>query len=153
MDSNIPKELNLQTEVCKQRISMASSSSAYTEGRVKVDLCMEEQLFKDQPILLVPNLCCDLIIGHDILSLHDKLVINFKGKREKLHLTNNHISNPSNYTLAHASVDPPSLFSNLSADCHPIACRSRKYSDPEQKSIRDQDKHAGLSHITQQSET
>jgi len=37
--------------------------------------------------------------------------------------------------VAAAKIDPPLLFHNLTSDCHPIACKSRKYSEPDKQFI------------------
>ena len=46
--------------------------------------------------------------------------------------------NPSPYAshnLVAAKIDPPLLFYNLTGDCRPVACKSRKYSEPDKQFI------------------
>ena len=66
--------------------------------------------------LSVNNLFRDIVIEHDISCQHENLTINFGGKKPSLSICG----------LSTMMVDPPSLFSNLSPDCRPLAKNSRR---------------------------
>ena len=83
---------------------------------------------------VLDNLCCDIIVGHDILNKHDKLVINFGGQNSSFVVDN--ISH-SGFACALTPVifNPPPLFEHLARDVHPIACKSRRFSPDDQQFI------------------
>ena len=136
IDSKCVSELNLPVEPCREPINMASSSTVYSEGLVKVDLYFGKQVYRKQALLILPDLVSDIIIGHDILGQHERLIVNFDGEKEDISLAKNNIATNPTILLSSAHVDPPPLFSNLDPKCYPIACKSRKYSAPEQDFIR-----------------
>ncbi|GFW75326.1 adenylate cyclase type 6 [Trichonephila clavipes] len=61
------------------------------------------------------DLCCDVLIGHDILNRHSSVEIGFDGNRPPLTIC----------SLAVAQVPPVLLFSNLNPDCRPLVTKSR----------------------------
>ena len=77
-----------------------------------------------------------MIIGHDLMSHHKNLVVSFEGKRDDLRIDRN--SHVEFCSVAAANIEPPPLFSYLSDDCQPIACKSRRYSNEDQIFIQDQ---------------
>ena len=131
--------LNLTVFPGNQTVTMASSTKTNTTGLVKVELAIGKQVFDNQPILILPNMTFDMIIGHDVLGQFERLIVNLNGFREEIQLqTCDNDGAKVMSTLSHALVDPPSLFANLSPDCHPIACKSRKYSVPEKTFIHEE---------------
>jgi hypothetical protein len=56
-------------------------------------------------LLIIVHLCCDIILS---LTLTTTICV-----------------------LNQANIDPPTLFTNLTENVHPIACSSRKLSEPE----------------------
>ena len=64
------------------------------------------------------NLCCEVVLGHNFLNRYSHLTIPFGGTKPALQICG----------LATAKVQYPSLFSNLTSDCKPIAVKSRRYS-------------------------
>ena len=57
--------LNLTVFPGNQTVTMASSTKTNTTGLVKVELAIGKQVFDNQPILILPNMTFDMIIGHD----------------------------------------------------------------------------------------
>ena len=131
--------LNLTVFPGNQIVTMASSTKTNTTGLVKVELAIGKQVFDNQPILILPNMTFDMIIGHDVLGQFERLIVNLNGFREEIQLQTCYNDGAKVMsTLSHALVDPPSLFANLSPDCHPISCKSRKYSVPEKTFIHEE---------------
>lgn len=100
-------------------ISMAMSSMCTPiTGQCKVNLQVDEHSYHNIYLLIMKNLCADVIIGHDVLKHHSKLEIEFLGSKPPLKICN----------LATLSVEPVSLFTNLTENCKPVITKSRKYS-------------------------
>ena len=95
-----------------------SSLSTKTEGSCSVTINYQGQTYKDFRPSVMPGLCSDLILGLHFQSQHDS--VTFKYRRTKPPL--------SVCSLTTLNIKPPSPFSNLTADCHPIATKSRCYS-------------------------
>ncbi len=135
------QQLKLAMKPYTKTISLASSSCVQTAGTVPVSLQIEGHVYKDLRLSVLPGLCNDILIGHDLLSQHRRLVVEFEGHKSDMLLPNK----VSFCNLAEAIISPPSLFANLSNDCHPIACKSRTYSSPDQKFISGHLGHLGTS--------
>lgn len=111
------------------KISMANSSMV-TEivGSCRVNLRLDEFYYADVELLIMKDLCTDILIGHDILGKHSSVVVGFDGNRPPLNIC----------SLAIAQVLPVSLFSNLSPDCKPIITKSRRHTDEDNKFMNDE---------------
>ena len=81
-----------------------------------LDTVKQTLSIKDVPIL--PDLCADLILGLDFQSRHKNVVFNYGGPEPPLSVCG----------FSTLNISPPEPFANLSADCHPIATKSRRYS-------------------------
>ena len=101
------------------QVSMAtSSSSTKTEGSCSVTIKYQGQTYKDFRLSVMPGLCSDLILRIDFQSQHDSVTFMYGGTKPPLSVS----------SLTTLNIEPPSPFSNLNADCHPIAMKSRRYS-------------------------
>ena len=83
-----------------------------------VNLELKENFYSKIKLLVMRNLCCEVVLGDNFLNWHSHLTILFGGTKPALQI----------YGLATAKVQYPSLFSNLTSDCKPIAVKSRHYS-------------------------
>ncbi|GFX21450.1 retrovirus-related Pol polyprotein from transposon opus [Trichonephila clavipes] len=107
----------LKVEPYLGKISMANSSMVTeTEGVCKVNLKIENFIYQNVELLVMKDLCSDVLIGHDILNRHSSVEIGFDGNRPPLTIC----------SLAVAQVPPVSLFSNLNLDCRPLVTKSRR---------------------------
>ena len=99
-----------------------------TLGRCNVDISLQcYNTLENVRLLVLDGLCCDIILGHDVLSKHQKLILNFPGDKPPIEL-----QAVTCCALSMAKIDPPPLLiANLANNIHPIACSSRKYSEPE----------------------
>ena len=129
---NIVSRHNLSVYSSQNAISMATTSlSAQTSGYCKVDLTVNNQDYNDVRLAVLPQLCSDVILGQDFQRLHDSVTLKYGGNLPPLVICG----------LSTLCVDPPELFANLSADCHPIAAKSRRYSADDRKFIEMETKH------------
>ncbi|GFX05058.1 putative retrovirus-related pol polyprotein from transposon opus [Trichonephila clavipes] len=107
----------LKVEPYLGKISMANSSMVTeTEGVCKVNLKIENFTYQNVELLVMKDLCSEVLIGHDILNRHSSVEIGFDGNRPPLTIC----------FLAVAQVPPVSLFSNLNPDCRPLVTKSRR---------------------------
>ncbi|GFV22570.1 putative retrovirus-related pol polyprotein from transposon opus [Trichonephila clavipes] len=103
----------LKVEPYLGKISMANSSMVTEiEGFCKVNLKIENFTYQNVELLVMKDLCSDVLIGHDILNRHSSVEIVFDGNRLPLYITI--------CSFAVAQVPPVSLFSNLNPDCRPL---------------------------------
>ncbi|XP_047510256.1 uncharacterized protein LOC125053090 [Pieris napi] len=79
-------------------------------------------------LLIVKNLCADIIIGHDVLKEHSSLEFSFGGPKHPLQVCN----------VAEASVPAVPLFANVSPNCKPIAIKSRRHSKEDSEFIKEE---------------
>ncbi|GFY06678.1 putative retrovirus-related pol polyprotein from transposon opus [Trichonephila clavipes] len=94
----------LKVEPYLGKISMANSSMVTeTEGVCKVNLKIENFTYQNVELLVMKDLCSDVLIGHDIRNRHSSVEIGFHGNRPPLTIC----------SLAVAQVPPVSLFFNL----------------------------------------
>ncbi|GFY06659.1 retrovirus-related Pol polyprotein from transposon opus [Trichonephila clavipes] len=88
-----------------------------TEGVCKVNLKIENFTYQNMELLVMKDLCIDVLIGHDIRNRHSSVEIGFDGNRPPLTIC----------SLAVAQVPPVSLFSNCNPDCRPVVTKSRRH--------------------------
>ena len=72
---------------------------------------------------MFPRLCCDVILRQDFHKLHESVHLNYGGDSPPLVICG----------LGVLKIDPPELFANLTADCHPVAAKSRRYSTEDRE--------------------
>ena len=113
------QSLKLNVSPATDTISMASQSlTSQVSGCCYVNLRVKDRSFNNFKFLILPNLCTQVILGLDFLSLHKSVTMNYGGQFPALTVCG----------LSTLKMDPPSLFSNLTPNCKPIADKSRKYS-------------------------
>ena len=106
-------------------INMASTSlTKKTQGHCIVPLSYNGRMYT-QKLSLLPDLCADVILGHDFLGKHSEVNFPFDGPQVSLKILG----------VAAANVEAPSLFHNLTSDCKPIATKSRRYSELDERFI------------------
>ena len=117
-------------------ITLASGNHvSKTLGACKVNITLNNHNLENVHLLVIDKLCCDIIIGHDVLCKHEKLTIQFNGPSPPIELPSSSSSNTL-CLLSKANIDPPPLFDNVQDDIRPITCSSRKFSEPEQEFIQ-----------------
>ena len=122
---NIVHELKLTVNPFKSKVSMAESSlSVDIIGYVIINnMKMRGNNYANIKLLVLKNLCADVIIGQDILKQHDSLNLKFGGSKPPLSICG----------LTTPAITPPPLFVNVPPDCKPVAAKSRKYNSVDKK--------------------
>lgn len=116
---DLVKRLSLTLHHSSGTVSMASTSlSIQTLGFCKVNLRVNGKDYQDVHLAILPQLCSDVILGQDFQKLHGSVTLTYGGELPPLVVCG----------LSTLRVDPPKLFANLTADCHPISAKSRRYS-------------------------
>ena len=119
------ERLKISVSPAVGKVTMATTAfTTDTEGCCEVDIYVQGRSYKDVRMSVLPNLCSDVILGHEFLKLHDSIQLVFGGA-EELRVCG----------MTTLKVTPPSPFVNLSPDCKPIATKSRRYSVAEQRFI------------------
>lgn len=123
------RRLNLSVYNSCKKVTMASTHlSSCTLGHCVVSLCINSTHYDQIKLSILPDLCTDILLGHDFLSLHASVEISFSGSKPPLSLCN----------LTALSITPPLLFKHLSPDCKPIATKSRRFSEPDKLFIKNE---------------
>ena len=120
------EKLGLKIIPEKGEVALASSDHhAATEGFVTATLTVNGKKYPNIKLTLLNNACVDIILGLEFLALHKHIKMNFDGMEP-----------PLVCALGTIKGDPPSLFTNLTPDCHPIASKSRRYSTADRLFIK-----------------
>ena len=123
--SDIAKTNGWKVFPSTSNINMASTSlTRKTQGHCIIPLTYRDRQYT-QKLCLLPDLCADIILGHDFLGQHSEVRFPFNGAEDPLSVCG----------VAAADVARPSLFKNLAEDCAPIATKSRRHSEPDGRFI------------------
>ena len=123
-------ELDVNENDC-HNVQMASTNhESQTLGSICVDITIGEHVYHNCKLKILPELCCDVILGHDVLSQHEKVVIDFGGHRSPLNIDNISKSGFA-CSLTPMHIQPVPLFEHLNSDVRPIRCNSRQHSKPD----------------------
>ena len=129
VNSSIPQKYGWNVVPSTNVISMASTNlTRETKGHCFVEMKYGNTLYSNIKMSLLPNACADMILGHDFICRHSEMKIVLEGKYPPLVVCG----------VTAASVEPPTLFGNLSSDCKPIATKSRRYSVIDERFIENE---------------
>ena len=113
------KRLGLAVTPSSERILMASSShSSTTLGHCIVSLHLSGREYKNIKLSVMANLCCDVIHGQFSMRTFSWKYLS----EDRFHLS----LFVDSTSLQIKNVPYPSLFTNLTPDCRPIAVKSRR---------------------------
>ena len=116
---SLVKAADISVNSAVSQVAMATSSlSTKTEGSCSVTIKYQGHTYKDFHLSVMPGLCSDLILGLDFQSQHDSVTFKYGGTKPPLSVCG----------FTTLNIEPPSPFENLTADCHPFATKSRRYS-------------------------
>ena len=122
------KRLGLTVTPSSERILMASSSHSSTAlVHNIVTLHLSGREYNNIKLSVMANICCDVILGHSFLCEHSSVEIPFGGPLPPLTVCR---------LTTIKNIPYPSLFTNLTPDCRPIAVKSRRHSIPDTKFIQ-----------------
>ncbi|KAJ8891855.1 hypothetical protein PR048_004409 [Dryococelus australis] len=100
-------------------------------GKCCVDLSISEHTYTEIDLDILPRLCSNIIIGHNILNKHTSFEVVFGGKKTLLTIC----------AVTTAKVPPAILFANLSSDFRPITIKYRLQNDSDSKFIEKDVEH------------
>ena len=124
--NRLVRSFNLNPIPTRSSVCMAESTiTVKVLGNFTVDLQINDTNYGKIKLSVLENLCSDVIIGQDILSQHQELIVEFGGSKPPLSVCG----------LSTMNVEPLSLFSGLKPNCKPIAVKSRRYSQNDRKFI------------------
>ena len=120
------KFLNLPKYPEHRNIIIAQSSlSAKILGFCTVDLELGGKQCSKIRLSVLGGLCADLLLGLDFQSQHQSVIFHHGGPQPPLEVCGHSM----------LKVGIPELFANLTADCHPIVTKWRRYSHDDRKFI------------------
>lgn len=121
------KILNLKITSLRSIIRMASASlSAQSKGYCTVSLKLGDETYEKVTLHVLDGLCIDIILGTD-----------FQEQQESVRIAYGVSKPPISFAaLTTMNTDSPPLFVILTADCKPIAAKSRNNSKADQDFIR-----------------
>ena len=119
IDKSFASLLNVKQTATESNITLASTSSHIKlMAYCTCTLVMGTERYVNFRLNILPNLCANVILGHDFMSQHSTFSIDFNGNRPPITLAQ----------LSPMSIDCPHLFTNLSPNIKPIRTPSRRYS-------------------------
>jgi len=127
-DSKVLLDSNLLEALHTKPIFLATSITSDITGQCKVNLVILDHCYKQVNLSLLPDLCADIIIGHDILKNHASVKVVFGGGKSELTVC----------SVAASTVEPVSLFSNLKPECKPITIKYHRHSSDDLKFIENE---------------
>ena len=112
VNSSLAKDQKWPIHPTDNTVCMASTSlQSSAQGYCIVELEVKGNTYRRVKLLVLRDLCADVILGHNGLGQHASVEIPFGGDKPRLTLN----------ALATAEVAPPPLFANLSPECRPTA--------------------------------
>ena len=114
----------------KENVTMATSAlTTKMLGYCFTDIVLKERLYSNVKLYTLPSLCADIILGQNWQAQHESVTIHYGATAPSLNVCG----------LTAVDVDCSPLFQYLSADCKPIATKSRRYSKQEEGIIEPSD--------------
>ena len=111
------------------------------KGYCILSMTIQTQTYNDIKFSILDNLFPDIILGQNFMEKHSAIMLSFGGDLSPLNIC----------SLAVSNVTPPTLFSHLSKDSHPIVTKSRKYSHDDKSLIDSEIKRLLAKHIIEPS--
>ena len=111
---SVVRKLGLTFTQAHCGITLASSAKAIVLGFCRLDVTIANNQYSGTKFLVLENLFCNILLGHSFLRLHKSVSITFGG----------HLPEFATCNLTCMQVEPPSLFTNLSPSCKPVAMPS-----------------------------
>ena len=124
----VAERLNVKIHPSRTNITLASSQVSTTLGHCFVNLKVNENLYNNFKVSVLPKLCSQVILGQDFMEKHKSVEFYLSGSLPKLTVCG----------VACMSIDPPSLFPNLSKDTKPISTPSRSFSTSDSEFIHEE---------------
>ena len=116
------EKASLSIQPSSSTVFMAASELPINAtGYCRVNLEYQGCTYENLRLMVLPRLCADLVLGVDFQSKHTTVVFNYGGPEPPLSVCG----------FSTLNMDPPEPFANLTDDCHPVATKSRRYSQED----------------------
>ena len=137
--SDVVRRLKLPCTSHVLTLSLASTNKSICSSSYSCisELKINGFVHKNFKLSVLEGLCSDIIIGHDLLSKHENVVVTFGGTQPAMVI--DQITPKDSHqvcSVSKAKIDPPPLFHTLQKGCTPIICKSRPYSEDDLRFIR-----------------
>ena len=127
VSENVARKNQWLTFPSKTQIILASTRLvSNTKGHCFVSLIHKKTIYPGVKLSVLPDLCTDILLGHDFLERHKSVEIPFQGVQPSFSLCN----------LSASTLPSPALFANLDPTCRPICIKSRRHSFEDEHFIR-----------------
>ena len=127
IDTSLVQQLDIKVIPAKgERSSANASFTTKIEGECLINFTLDNCIYENVKVLVMENLCADVILGEDFMGRHKSAVFTFNGKEPTLQVS----------ALTTMKVPPPSLFMHLSSDCKPIAAKPRRHTKDDEEFIK-----------------
>nr|XP_039252837.1 uncharacterized protein LOC120330077 [Styela clava] len=118
--------LPIKRDTVRDKVAMASlACSMPIKGCTAADIEYQGRHYPKFNLRVMNDLCCDILLGIDFQGQHQSVTYNYGGDRPPMSVCG----------FSTFKSLPPEPFKNLTADCHPIATKSRWYSKDDRKFI------------------
>ena len=134
INENLARQLNLKIIPKEKAITMAQNNlTVKTKGVVQVNmtLALNNHLYKNTSLMVMPNLCSEVVLGKDFQRQHKMVSFVYGGDLPDLTV----VKREQCCLLEAANVEEPTLFPNINPSIKPIATKSRRYSKQDQEFI------------------
>ena len=122
----VAQALRLEIRSSRGRVTMAATDhTSEIVGTCQTTIAYKDNTYSNFQLSVLKSLCCDVILGLDFMRLHDSIEVKLGGERAPLIICG----------MSAFKVEPPSLFTSITSDCRPIACKSRRYSAEDRQFI------------------
>ena len=127
LDEEFAQENEVNIIPYQSIITLACSEvSQNCAGIAYVKVTLLGRVYPRIRVIIMKNLVANIILGKPFMEIHSNVNFQCGGPEPPLTVA----------TLKTMSIKPPSLFSNLSPHCKPIATRSRRYNETDLTFIR-----------------
>ena len=79
IDKSLVHQLNIKVIPAKGEIFLANSSLITKIEECLINFTLDSRVYENVKVLVMGNLCADIILGHDFMGRHKSAVFNGKG--------------------------------------------------------------------------
>ena len=135
IDKSIANKLKLPIIPKTKIISLANPDlKANIIGEVTIDTALNNIKHNSVTVEVIDKLFIDIIIGKDILKKHKKVTFKFNGSENELIIR----AVGQTEHFPQMKVNPPPLFTHLSDNIKLVPSKSRRYTQSDQKFIKEE---------------